>query len=459
MAMLVSRWSRPLVMVCVAVSVLATACARPGRPDAPPEHAASPPRVPDTWKESELREMLLADESGLLAPIDPETAQRGFNTVERLGAADDPHSLETLFAVLLGSPSHLRLQRAALFSLVRRAPASLALARELLLHDIPELSRFVPSAPEVTRAERRLYARALAAAVLGAAGLASAREPLREALNRAESDAERLVFTLALARLHRQEDPGDFLRDALEGPLADTQPGGAESWGLVQLLPYAETDLLPCSLEIARLGSPVLGSELLAYAALEMADASVAPLLVEHAEKVRASNELASRNLLVTAAMLTATPSQMASVQQAAQRIVSPAPKYTVDDIAPLAAAFERCNDDLACHWKVLDEPNTEMFQYKSGRVVAARAASDQVPALLDQMERMSQPFWLADALDLRVTAPSREELARVRKLVPRSPEGAELYVVHGQCSRLDSPLEELAIRLEARAKNASTSP
>jgi hypothetical protein len=447
--MLGSRWSRRLVAVSVAAIMIATACARPGVSEAPPRQAAVPPRAPETWKESELRELLLDDESGLLAPIDPETAQRGFNTVERLGAAHDSHSLETLFAVLLGSQSSLRLQRAALFALVRRAPASLAMARELLLRDIPDLSRFVPSHPEVTQAERRLYQRALAAAVLGASGLVEAREPLREALNRAENDAERLLFVLALTRLHRQGDPDDCLREALEGGVAETQPGGAASWGLVQLLPYAETDLLPCSLEIARLGAPVLGSELLAYAALDIADADLTPLLIEHAEKVRASNETASNNLLRSAAMLAATPSQMALVQQAAQRMT---PEYA--EFVDLVPAFERCRDDLTCHWKVLDEPNVEMFQYKSASVVAARAAPDQAPALLEQMERMSQPFWLADALDLRVGAPSREMLGRVRKLVPRGPEGAELYVVQGQCSRLNSPLEELAIRLDARAKH-----
>jgi hypothetical protein len=333
------------------------------------------------------------------------------------------------------------------------------MARELLLHDVPELSRFVRSHPEVTQAERRLYQRALAAAVLGASGLVEARAPLREALNRAENDAERLLFTLALSRLHRQGDPDDFLRDALQGGLAETQPGGVESWGLVQLLPYAETDLLPCSLEIARLGSPVLGSELLAYAALDIADASLTPLLIEHAEKARASNETASTNLLSAAAMLAAVHSQMALVEQAARRIAPDDAGLIVDYVDPLVPAFDRCKDDLACHWKVLDEPNVELFEYKSAMVVTSRAAPDQAPALLDQMERMSQPFWLADALDARVSAPSREMLARVHELVPRSPEGAGLYVVHGQCSRLDSPLEELAIRLEARARNASTSP
>jgi hypothetical protein len=458
--MLGSRWSRPLVPVYVAVTLLGAACGRPAVAEAP-RHAVAPPRAPETLKESELREMLLVEyeQSPFLAPIDPETAQRGFNTLDRLGGETDSHSLETLFAALLGSAPNLRLQRAALFSLVRRAPASLAMARELLLHNIPELEQFVPSPPEVTQAERRLYRRALAAAVLGTSGIASAREPLREALMRAENDAERLLFVLALTRLHRRGDSDDFLRNALEGGLAETQPGDTESWGLVQLLPYAETDLLPCSLEIARLGSPVLGSELLAYAALDMAAAELTPLLIEHAEKARASNEIASTNLLSAAAMLAAAPSQMALVEQAAQRIASDDARFIVDYVEPVAPAFERCKDDLACHFQVLDEPNVEMFQYKSARVVAARAASDQAPALLDQMERMSQPFWLAEALDLRVRVPSRELLARVRQLEPRGPEGAGLYSWGAECARLDSPLEELAIRLEARAKSAGTSP
>lgn len=90
--------------------------------------------------------------------------------------------------------------------------------------------------------------------------------------------------------------------------------------------------------------------------------------------------------------------------------------------------AFSRCGEDLACHVRSLGEPRVDESHYRSSMFVAARAAPDQGPAVLAQMERMSRPQWLAHALDQRLPQPSQEDLVRVQKLTRHDPKGAALF-------------------------------
>lgn len=376
-----------------------------------------------------------------------------FRAIEGFGLDDKPSTLHTLFAVLLASHDDRHLQRAALFSLVRRAPASLELAARLLDADLPEVSRLVRILPRVSRAVRRSYARAMAAAVLGNSGLEAAHAPLTMAFGRASTNADRVLFAVALARLGR-EDATEVLRETLAHAPIDAEVERPHASGLVHLLPTLEDLLLPCSFEIMRLGSPPLAVEVLADAAELQADERLAPLLLELAQRTAPLNEQVSDSLASSAAEL-APPAVFTTIADWVRQL--PRGDRNIHEwIDQFAPAYARCGEDLGCHLCAVQQPDAEMWHYRSSAFVAARLPADQGPALLGLMERMARPFWFAAALDRRLTHPTPEQIARVRVLPPPTPDDARLYAPRSSsCARLDSPFDELAIRLEVRARQA----
>jgi hypothetical protein len=366
--------------------------------------------------------------------------------------------VRTLYAVLFASHHDLHLQRAALFSLVRRAPTSLGLAAKLLDAKVPEVSRLFRVDPRVTPTVQRSYERALAAAVLGATGLETARPPLRAALSKSTTVADRVLFTVALSRLTPPAEASQLMLDTIARTPLDATVDHAHAAGLVQLVAGLEDLLLPCSFEIVRMGSRPLALEVLAHAAEDRADEQLASLLLRLAQRVALTNAHASDTLALTAALL-AAPSTFAELHGWVQGL-PPDDDRNIDGwVTDIAPAYSRCGEDLACHVCVLHQPDVEMWRYKSAQFVAARLAPDQGPALLTLMERMTLPFWLANALDARLTAPTPEQIARVRRLPRPDPDDAPLYAPRtSSCARLDSRFEELAIRLEVRARASQSS-
>jgi len=381
---------------------------------------------------------------------DLEQAVAAFRSVERLARDETASSLETVFAVLLAT-ADVHLQRAALFTLVQRAPASLALARELLEREVPTVSRLFTI--DVEASVRRAHERSLAAAVLGLSGLPEARAPLQKALTEATNDSERTLFVVALARTGGRAETEKLLSATLARTAVDAPIAPELASGLVQLVPGMEDLLLPCHVEIVRSGGPVLVAEALASAAEAHAVETLAPALIERAGRVAATNPEAGVHLLRAAAEI-ASESVFASLRHQLHQTALASQKEWLDTWADeLGGAFARCAEDLACHVERLAEANVDLSHFKSAQLVAARFPLEQGPAVLSQMERMERPYWLAFALDERLPRPSLAQLGRVRKLIARGPEDAQLYAPHDACARIDSPLEELALRLAVRAQ------
>lgn len=126
------RCTRTLTVASVAATAGLGGCAHSGvtKPSTPVAESTGRQVVErprkETYEERELREWLAAPERFVRTTY---LGERLFREVERLGREEGRSSLYTLFAVLLASSDDLNLQRAALFSLVRRTPAALEVAR------------------------------------------------------------------------------------------------------------------------------------------------------------------------------------------------------------------------------------------------------------------------------------------------------------------------------------------
>lgn len=441
------RPARLAVVTCLTGLAVLQSCA-PRNTAERPRSAIKSPREPDAVPSGGDMEVVLEVlEEPEVPPFDVADARRLLGAVEGLGRAEGHDSLAALFALLLGLRDP-HTQRAVLFSLVRRAPASLEMARQLLGSEMPELSRRVHYAPQLTSEQKRLYERGLAAAVLGASGLAQARQPLLHALATAASVSERALLVVALTRLERRDDSPELLLEALATTPEDAEVSMPVRWGLTQLVP--NVGLLPCSFEIARLGAPMLVVEALAEAAQDRADEQLAPRLLELAQRVASSNSEAADNLIFAAVSL-AEPSLLAAIQESLRHRQSEGDAWIEEWVAGAAKAYATCHEDLACHSLALGAKDVNVVGYKSGRFVAARTGPDQGPALLARMEDMPHPQWLSLAVDQRLSHPTIDEVLRVEKLAGRGNETSDLFELSGECAGLDSPLEELAIRLEVR--------
>lgn len=441
------------VLATILTACTPTRVTEPPKPSSQlPSHQVVEPSRQIAADEREVRDLLVDSDISELSRRDREQGERLFHAVDRLGRATGWSSLQTLFAVVLASSGDLHLQRAALFSLVRRAPASLEVARQLLEADVPTLSTLAHFDPKLTREHRRAYERGLAAAVLGTSGLFTARAPLLARLPNAADASEHLVLTVALARLERREDHTVLLRDALANTPMGTQVTGPAAWGIAQLVPAAADLFFPCSFEIMRLGSPPLAVEVLALAAEERADEDLAPSILDLAERVAASNEGAWTSLMSSAGNLAAPP-LLALVSDELRRHRSA--EWMNDWVSELSRAYSRCGEDSACHFRALSATSIDFSHYKSAMFIAAHAGPDQGPELLALMESMARPYWLALAVDQRLSHPSQDQIVRIRQLTRRSSVQPELWAPNSACDRFDSPMEELIVRLETRANFA----
>src|SRR5690606_2224783 len=169
-------------------------------------------------------------------------------------------------------------------------------------------------------------------------------------------------------------------------------------------------------------------------------------------ERLGRTNADAAGSLMRASATL-AGPVLLPSIDERLGLVDAAEDSWTAEWVKDVATAYETCGEDVACHLAALGDVNVDVWRYKSAQFVAARMSSDQGLAVLARMEDAPRPDWLAVALDQRLSHPTKVEVTRVAKLTQRASPASALFALGSACSRLEWPLEELAIRLEVRER------